>query len=166
MKEVLKALVIVAAANSFFISVSQADDTLTQEQARTLVQPFYDFLSGKVKESEVRPSFAEGWLSYSGEEKSQGIDKILKLIDGPIRKRVPDMQWAIKNISITTDNEIVVRGEATGTPLGDQFRGLPSKGKPFKIMSIDVHTVKDGKITKTYHVEDWATAHKQVNADK
>jgi len=43
------------------------------------------------------------------------------------------------------------------------FMGMPTDGtKSFKIMTIDVHTVQEGKIIKTNHVEDWATALKQL----
>ena len=41
--------------------------------------------------------------------------------------------------------------------------GVPTDGtKSFKILTIDMHTVKDGKILETHHVEDWATAMRQL----
>ena len=41
--------------------------------------------------------------------------------------------------------------------------GLPTDGsKSFKMMTIDIHTVEDGKIKSSYHLEDWATAMKQL----
>ena len=38
---------------------------------------------------------------------------------------------------------------------------MPKAG--FKIMTIDIHEVKDGKIVQSYHVEDWARAIRQVS---
>ena len=35
--------------------------------------------------------------------------------------------------------------------------------KNSKIMAIDVHTVEDGKIKRTYHLEDWAGAMRQLS---
>lgn len=60
-------------------------------------------------------------------------------------------------------DRVIVRGEATGTPAGPFF-GVPHGGKSFRIMSIDIHTVKDGKLVTSYHVEDWATAMRQLSA--
>ena len=36
------------------------------------------------------------------------------------------------------------------------------KGKSFKTMAIDIHEVLDGKIKKTWHIEDWLTALNQL----
>jgi predicted ester cyclase len=58
----------------------------------------------------------------------------------------------------------VVRGKATGAPNGD-FMGLSTDGiKPFSIMTIDIHKVADGKILEVHHLEDWATAMKQLKS--
>src|ERR1700756_5930137 len=69
---------------------------------------------------------------------------------------LPDIKWEIKEILVAGDR-VIVRGEASGTPSG-VFRGIPASGKSFKIMSIDIHTIEDGKIKRSYHVEDWAGA--------
>jgi steroid delta-isomerase-like uncharacterized protein len=74
---------------------------------------------------------------------------------------LPDIKWEIKEVLIAGDR-IIVRGEASGTPSGT-FRGIPASGKSFKIMSIDIHTIEDGKIKRSYHVEDWAGAMRQVS---
>ena len=42
--------------------------------------------------------------------------------------------------------------------------GVPQGGKSFKLMSIDIHTVESGKITRSYHVEDWVGATRQLSA--
>ena len=62
---------------------------------------------------------------------------------------------------IQAGDRVIVRGRASGTPKGPLF-GVDGKGKSFTIMSIDIHTIKDGKIVKTYHVEDWAGALAQL----
>jgi predicted ester cyclase len=56
-----------------------------------------------------------------------------------------------------------VRGEATGTPAGE-FMGAPHSGKSFKLMSIDVHTLEGGKMVRSYHIEDWLGAVRQLSA--
>jgi predicted ester cyclase len=62
-------------------------------------------------------------------------------------------------------NHVTVRGEANDTP-SRELMGNPTNGKSFKLMSIDVHTLEDGKIARTYHVEDWQGAFRQLSAAK
>jgi predicted ester cyclase len=74
---------------------------------------------------------------------------------------VPDLRWAIKDIR-TFGNEILVRGEATGTPKGE-FWGTEPTGKSFKTMAIDIFTVKNGRLASAYHVENWITTLQQIS---
>jgi hypothetical protein len=55
----------------------------------------------------------------------------------------------------------VVRGEATGTPVGELFGAKPT-GKSFKTMAVDLFTLKNGKLTAAYHVENWVGALQQI----
>src|SRR5258705_8986007 len=81
---------------------------------------------------------------------------------GDLRAVVPlYLKWEIKEVLVAGDR-IIVRGEGSGTPSGT-FLGIPASGKSFKIMSIDVHTIEDGKLKRTYHLEDWAGAMRQLS---
>ena len=64
---------------------------------------------------------------------------------------------------LVTGDRVIVRGEITGTPAGELF-GVPYTGKSFRIMAIDIQTMKDGKIAKTYHMENWLSALGQLRA--
>ena len=64
---------------------------------------------------------------------------------------------------IESGDKVVVRSTIEGTQAGD-FAGFPSKGKPFKTMAIDIHQFKDGKVIKTWHIEDWLGALFQMGA--
>ncbi len=76
-------------------------------------------------------------------------------------KLIPDLKWQTQQI-INQDDIYVVRSIATGTPNGN-FMGLATDGaKSFKITTIDIHTMKNGKFVNTHHVEDWATAMQQL----
>ena len=77
---------------------------------------------------------------------------------------VPDLQWKPEEI-IPVDGRFVVRGTATGTPIGPFFGVDPATGKSFKIMSIDIVTVENGLITHIYHLEDWTGAIAQLTAE-
>ena len=64
---------------------------------------------------------------------------------------------------IESGDKVVVRSTIEGTQAGD-FAGFPSKGLPFKTMAIDIHQFKDGKVIKTWHIEDWLGALFQMGA--
>jgi len=79
-------------------------------------------------------------------------------------KMIPDLKWEPVEI-IESGNQVIVRSKVTGTPNAPEgsFFGILTDGsKDFRTMSIDIHTVENGKIVKVNHIEDWATAMKQV----
>jgi len=55
-----------------------------------------------------------------------------------------------------------VRGEASGTPTG-MFWGAQPTGKRCKTMTIDLFTVRDGKLASAYHIENRMTALEPLN---
>ena len=128
-----------------------------------VVQKFYDFLSNPTSMAHadaVKAATSENWESigdYSGKNKPRA--KFLAQIGG-FGKLIPDLNWAVEDM-IQEGNKIVVRGRATGTPKGPMF-GVDGKGKKFDILTIDIHTLENGKIVQTYHVEDWAGALRQL----
>ncbi len=78
-------------------------------------------------------------------------------------KLIPNLKWVPQEI-LNDGNKYVVRSMATGTPNGD-FMGLPTDGtKSFNIMTIDIHTIIDGKVVEVHHLEDWGTAMKQLKS--
>ena len=138
---------------------------LSKEEATALVKPFYDFLGGDATPGEVQPSYHEDWISYYDNDDGRTMEDTLAFVSGPLAQMVPDLKWRIVDVYVTNANEVIVRGEATGTPVGDVFMGRPlAGGKSFKIMSVDVHVLEGRKIKATYHVEDWLNAIGQVAA--
>lgn len=126
---------------------------------KATVQSFYDLLSNPASESAVKvfdKNVSDNWESignYSGKNKTKGafIGQM-----GYFAKLIPDLNWEVEEM-IASENRIVVRSRATGTPKGPLF-GVDGKGKSFDILTIDIHTLENGKIVKTYHVEDWSGA--------
>ena len=104
---------------------------------------------------------ADDFLS-SGSVDSKGKPSLIGQ-DEFFWKLIPDLKWEPQDI-VNDGNKYVVRSLVSGTPKGD-FMGLPADGtKSFKIMSIDFHTVIDGKLTSVHHLEDWGTAMKQLKS--
>lgn len=128
------------------------------------VQVFYDLLSNPGSQSHTEAfveSTADTWESvggYSGKNKSR--DAFLGQIGG-FAKLLPDLNWAIQDMHDSGDF-VTVRSRATGTPIAPFF-GVDGKGRSFDIMTIDIHELADGKIVRTYHVEDWAGALQQLS---
>jgi len=146
-------------------AAAAAQGALTPEAARRLVTPFYDMLNqpaSKDLKALADASLAPGWRSYGGEQSFKGRDEFVAQMAG-FGKLIPDLAWEIKEVLVAGDR-IVVRGEARGTPQGPFFGVAPPTGKAFQIMSIDIHTVRDGKIVVSHHVEDWAGAMRQLSA--
>lgn len=130
---------------------------------KATVQVFYDYLSNPG--SEVYAEKFKGitdadWESignYSGKNKTR--EQLIGQLGG-FDKLIPDLNWEVVEM-IQEGNRVVVRSRATGTPVGPFF-GVDGQGNSFDILAIDIHTLEAGKITRTYHVEDWAGALHQL----
>lgn len=113
--------------------------------------------------SVLTPILAEGFKSSSSSG-SKNAEELMQQLEY-FWKLIPDLKWEPQVINNDGDTYIV-RSIASGTPNGN-FMGMPTDGsKKFEIMTIDMHTVKEGKILNTFHVEDWATSMKQLKGDK
>lgn len=134
------------------------------DAARSVVEPFYTKILTRTSGADVAKTaeaiISKNWQSigdYSGKTKSR--DEFVKQMIG-FGKFIPDMTWKIEEM-IFSGNRVIVRGRASGTPKGPMF-GVDGKGKSWDIMSIDIHTVENGKIVTSYHIEDWAGAIRQL----
>jgi ketosteroid isomerase-like protein len=146
-----------------FAPTASAQD-LTEAQARSIITPWYSLFNvasrGDVKSTEEQVLTAD-YDSCSGYLPGEcwGRDVSIKVV-GNFANSIPDMKFDIKEVLVAGDR-VIVRGEVTGTPAGDLF-GVPHSGKSFRIMTIDIQTIKDGKIAKTYHMENWLSALSQL----
>jgi predicted ester cyclase len=135
---------------------------LTVEQARRIVAPFYQALNtGSDAVALLDQATPPDWKSCGGNDTCRSREQVVAAIAG-LHKEVPDLKWEIKEIMVAGDR-VIVRGEASGTP-GESFLGVPPAGKAFRVMSIDVHTIKDGRMIVAYHLEDWIGAVRQLSA--
>ena len=130
---------------------------------RDVVEAFYTTLLSAPTASDidqrVRKVVVEDWVSIPTPRGGKGAAGFAKSLKG-FGKAVPDLKWEIQEI-LQQGNRYVVRSHATGTPV-KPFFGVPPSGKSFKIMTIDIHTVENGKIVRSYHVEEWIKAVQQL----
>lgn len=133
---------------------------------RAVVEAFYaEILSGAAAADvgdKAAKVLAPAWESIGDHG---GVNKKRDQFIGQVKgfgKLIPDLKWKVQEV-IREGNRYVVRSRATGTPAGPFF-GVAPTGKSFDIMTIDIHTVENGQIVRSYHVEDWAGAIRQLGA--
>ncbi len=139
---------------------------LTEADARAAIAPWYSLFTmpaqgdvRAIQEQVTTPDYESCWGYLPSE--CWGRETSIKVV-GNFAKTIPDMKFDIKEVLVAGDR-VIVRGEVSGTPAGDLF-GVPHTGRSFKIMTIDIQTIKDGKIAKTYHLENWLSALGQLRA--
>jgi predicted ester cyclase len=160
MNKVLAASLTTAA---FAFAGSPASAEMTEQSARASLVLFYKALNAvNVNDAPelIKQSTAPEWVTCRGNDLCNTHEEVMAGV-GQRRRAIPDLKWEIKEVLVAGDR-VIVRGEATGTPAGD-LMGAPTNGKSFKLMSLDVHAIEGGKITRTYHVEDWQGAFRQVS---
>lgn len=138
---------------------------MSAESARAAVAPFYKALNAEFSNDSaelIRQATAPDWVSCRGNDVCNSRDEVIAGVAARL-KSVPDLKWQIKDV-IVSGNQVTVRGEATGTPTAEFF-GAPHTGKSFKVMSIDVHTLDGGRMVRSWHIEDWLGAVRQLGAN-
>jgi predicted SnoaL-like aldol condensation-catalyzing enzyme/ketosteroid isomerase-like protein len=143
--------------------VQSNNATLSEDEARRIVAPLYDALNEPAKKNVVdlltRAAHPD-YRSYSTNDQWLSRDQLADVFKS-MGAIVPDLRWEIVEIG-TYGNKIVVRGNATGTPVAE-FWGAKPTGKSFDTMSIDVFSVRDGKLSSAYHIENWVGALQQIS---
>lgn len=139
-----------------------AGQAVSLAHAWDLVRPFYAAFNpapDKDPAGLLRSVTSEDWVSCSRNDLCGRREDVIGGIVG-LGQAVPDLTWTVSELIVAGDR-LIVRGEANGTPAGD-FIGAPHQGRSFSFMSIDIHTVRNGRIVRTYHVEDMLGAQAQL----
>jgi ketosteroid isomerase-like protein len=139
---------------------------LSEQQARAIVAPWYSLFNIATRgdvEATQQAVLTEDYESCAGYLPGEcwGRDTSIKVVSN-FANTIPDMKFDIKEVLVAGDR-VIVRGEVTGTPSGELF-GVPHSGNSFRIMAVDIQTIRDGKIAKTFHLENWLSAIGQLCA--
>src|ERR1700674_3159005 len=140
--------------------------SLTEEQARAAIAPWYSLFNvatrGDVRAIQEQVLTAD-YASCAGYLPGEcwGRETWIKVVSN-FASTIPDMKFDIREVLVAGDR-VIVRGEVTGTPAGELF-GVPHTGKSFRMMAIDIQTIRDGRIAKTFHMENWLSAIGQLRA--
>lgn len=138
---------------------------MNKDEIQTIVAPFYrEALTVNARTTSaavLERILADDFQSINSQEtKAKAV--LIKQVEF-FWKLIPDLRWEPKDM-ITEGNKVVVRSVASGSPKGS-FMGLELDGsKSFQIDTIDIHEIENGKIVRVHHLEDWATAIRQLKA--
>src|SRR5882672_6961228 len=139
--------------------------TLTKEEAGAIVTPLYEALNEPLRK-DVSALLAQAtnpdYRSCSTLTDCRSREALPEAFNA-MGKMVPNLRWTIQDVWVTEDR-IVVLGEASGTPT-ENFFGVEPTGRSFKTISLDIFTVKNGKLSSAYHVENWVGAIAQVKGE-
>jgi predicted ester cyclase len=134
--------------------------------ARKLVGPIYDALTRpgeKDVETLIKSVTATDFQSCASDTDCAGREAVIARFKG-LASVILDLAWTIKEIFVSGDDTVVVRGEATGTPV-KVFLGVQPTGRSFRTMSLDLYTVANSQIIRSYHVENWTLAARQLTTE-
>ena len=143
-----------------------AAQSMTEAQARATIAPWYSLFNvatrGDVKTIQERVLTADyetcaGFLPDECWDRDTSIKRVSSFATS-----IPDLKFNILEVLVAGDR-VIVRGEVTGTPASELF-GVPHTGKSFRIMAVDIQTIRDGKISRTFHMENWLSAIGQLRA--
>ena len=140
------------------------DDVITAGEARRITAPIFEALN-RPNEKDVSALLTKAchddYRSYYTNEDFWTFDQFADAIKA-MGAAVPDLSWEVLDLRVSGD-QIFARGLVSGTPVAE-FYGAPPTGKSFRTMTMEILTVRDGKLTKAYHVENWAAAIEQLAA--
>jgi predicted ester cyclase len=139
---------------------------MTEREAHAVIAPWYALFNVATR-GDVRAVqeavLTEDYESCSGYLAGEcwGRETSIEVVSN-FANTIPDMTFEIKQMLVAGDR-IIVRGEVRGTPAGELF-GVPHTGKSFRVMAVDIQTIRGGKIAHTFHMENWLSAVRQLRA--
>lgn len=131
-----------------------------------VVKAFYSTLltsPADATEEKLYAVFAPDAVSTPTPPGGPGTEGILKTLQ-VFGQVVPDLRWEPDEI-LQAGNRYTVSSTFSGTPVGPFLGVEPATGKSFEAMSIDILTVENGRVTQTYHMEDWTSVIAQLTAE-
>ena len=133
---------------------------LTDEEHRAVETLYQAFSEGKPEllDQAVTPDWQDIPLAPHQEPGREGMKP---LIQGFVAA-FPDLEITIHEI-IGAPGRAAVRAEVTGTHRGAWF-GVAPTNKAFRMPIHEFHAIENGRLTHTWHLEDWFGWLSQVGA--
>lgn len=130
-----------------------AGTAMAQEDYKEKIRIFYETFNTH-DANLLDQIIAEDWVNVPvNPGQGPGREGFKKMIPG-FAATFADGKIVIEDI-VQEGNKVAVRSTYTATQIGP-FAGFPAKGRPFTIMTIDIHEFnEDGMVQTTWHLEDW-----------
>lgn len=134
---------------------------LTQAAAREAVERLYRAFSTK-DVALLRTAVTPDW-QYIPEPPGQkpGPDQMIPVFTD-LATALPDMRIEILDL-LMQDHRVGVRAEVSGTQAGP-LMGIAATKKPIRFAIHSFHELRDGLVSKTWHLEDWLSVFRQLDA--
>jgi predicted ester cyclase len=119
---------------------------------REAVETFYRAFTDQnldLVDSVLAPDWEDIPLAPGQEPGPQGIKTIIR----SVAEAFPDVRITIHDM-VQEPGKIGVRAEISGTHQGPLF-GIAATGKQVSFRLHEFHTLMDGRVTTTWHMEDW-----------
>jgi steroid delta-isomerase-like uncharacterized protein len=132
-----------------------AQDTTTQdplsEQGRKAIETLYIAFSNNP--DALDDAVTEDWQDIPRAPGQGAGREGMKPMIRAFNAAFPDARITIHEM-ISVAGKAAVRAEITGTHKGEWF-GVQPTGKAFVLPIHEFHHVENGRVTKTWHMEDW-----------
>ena len=134
---------------------------LTQSAAREAVERLYRAFATK-DVALLRQAVTPDW-EYVPEPPGQkpGPDQMIPIF-ADLATALPDMRIEILDL-LMQDDRVGVRAEVSGTQSGP-LMGIAATKKPIRFAIHSFHELRDGRVSKTWHLEDWLSVFRQLDA--
>ncbi len=135
-------------------------DTLTGDE-RQVLETFYRAFAGEpdLLNRVVTPDWQDIPLAPGQGHGPEGIKPLIRALMAAI----PDVAITVHDAMSDGRGRLGVRAEITGTHTGEWF-GIPATGRPFHVALHEFHRIENGRLTHTWHLEDWFGWLNQVGA--
>jgi steroid delta-isomerase-like uncharacterized protein len=140
---------------SMFASVNAAD----QRTNKKVVTQWYEAFA-KNDPSRLDEVLTDGWADMPPAPNQPAGLAGAKQILTELWAAFPDFDIVVRDV-LQDGDKVAVRSEISGTQKG-ALMGFPAKHRKMTIQAIDIHELKDGKIMRTWHTEDWLTGLHQL----
>lgn len=118
---------------------------------RAAVETFYKAFEGRPEL--LDEAVTEDWQDIPLAPGQQPGREGMKPLIAGFKTAFPDTRVKLHEM-IGAGGRVAVRASISGTHLGDWF-GVAATGKSFEIPMHEFHHITDGKLTHTWHLEDW-----------
>lgn len=127
---------------------------------RAAVQTFYRAFEGEpdLLDQVVTPDWQDIPLAPGQGPGRDGIKPMIRAF----KAAIPDLAVTVHDMMGEGDR-IGVRAEMSGTHTGEWF-GVAPTGKAFRVALHEFHRIENGRLTHTWHLEDWFGWLNQIGA--